>query len=335
MAVYTHLSAEKLAELIATYDVGSLVSAKGIAEGVSNSNWLIETSGAQPSAALQSERERAGRSARQFILTMYERRIEIADLPYFLGLLDHLASRDCPVPATIHTAQGDAFQLVDGKAIALIEFLPGVSPSKPTPAQVRAVGQSLAQMHLAAQDFGLSRENSMGFAQNLSVLEACGEAGLAQINSRLPAMLDPARAAAKLDLSDLPQSQIHADLFPDNVLMMGDQVSGMIDFYFACTGSMAMDLATTHAAWCFDEQGAFLEDQGRALIEGYESCRPLTPSERAALPQIAEAVCIRFIASRAEDWLDTPSSAQVSRKDPMQFVARFDAYQAGGQSLFI
>ena len=154
MAVYTHLGAEELGALIAHYDVGQLVSAKGIAEGVSNSNWLIETS--------------AGR----YILTMYERRIDLADLPYFLGLLDHLSARDCPVPRTIHDREGAAFRMVDGKAVALIEFLPGVSPTQPTAAQAHAVGAVLAQLHLASADFGLSRANTMGFEDNLRVLEA-------------------------------------------------------------------------------------------------------------------------------------------------------------------
>ncbi|MEL7217192.1 MAG: phosphotransferase, partial [Pseudomonadota bacterium] len=164
MAVYTHLGAEELSELIIEFDVGDLVSAKGIAEGVSNSNWLIETT--------------QGR----FILTMYERRIELTDLPYFLGLLDHLSAKGCPVPRTIHDRAGAAFRMIDGKAIALIEFLPGVSPTQPTPDQARAVGAALAQMHLASEDFGQSRANTMGFEANLSVLKKCGEQGLRSIH---------------------------------------------------------------------------------------------------------------------------------------------------------
>ena len=316
MAVYTHLGAEELADLIARYDVGDLVSAKGIAEGVSNSNWLIETT--------------KGR----FILTMYERRIELDDLPYFLGLLDHLAERDCPVPRTIHDRDGAAFRMLGDKAIALIEFLPGVSPTMPNADQARAVGSSLAQMHLASKDFGLSRANTMGFADNLAILEACGD-GLATINSGLPAMLEPARNAAALDLSDLPVSNIHADLFPDNVLMLGNVVSGMIDFYFACTDTMALDLATTHAAWCFSADGTRFDPAlGHALTSGYEQVRPLEPGEKALLPEIAKGACLRFVASRAEDWLNTPDDALVTRKDPMQFVSRWHFYDEAGASAF-
>jgi homoserine kinase type II len=320
MAVYTHLGAEDLARLIAQYDVGELVSAKGIAEGVSNSNWLIETTG------------HAG-SGTRFILTLYERRIDYADLPYFLALLDHLAARGCPVPRTIHDRSGASFRMVAGKAAALIEFLPGVSPTRPSAAQARSVGAVLAQMHLAARDFPGRRANAMDFAASAAILEACGAQRLAEIDPALPAMREHARAAAALDLAGLPQSQIHTDLFPDNVLMLGERVSGLIDFYFACTGAMVLDLAVTHAAWCFDEDNTYRPDCGAALIAGYESVRPLEPAERALFPEIAKGACLRFVASRAEDWLDTPEDALVTRKDPMQFARRWQFYDAAGSSL--
>lgn len=325
MAVYTHLGAEELATLIAHYDVGDLVSAKGIAEGISNSNWLIETTGPYG--------QKDGKGAR-YILTMYERRIELDDLPYFLGLLDHLSAKDCPVPRTIHDRDGAAFRMERGKAVALIEFLPGVSPTQPTREQARSVGEVLARIHLASADFPATRVNTMNFAHNAAVLERCGEAGLASINSDLPAMLAPARAAAELDLSALPTAQIHADLFPDNVLMLGDQVTGLIDFYFACTGPMALDIAVTHAAWCFDFYNKFVPELGVAMIEGYESVRAISAQERAALPDLAKAATVRFIASRAEDWLDTPDDALVVKKDPMQMVARWQVYEDFGAALF-
>lgn len=320
MAVYTHLGAEELARLIAHYDVGELVSAKGIAEGVSNSNWLVETTGS------------AGSGAR-FILTLYERRIETCDLPYFLGLLDHLAAKTCPVPRTIHDRAGAAFRIEHGKAAALIEFLPGVSPTRPTAAQARSVGEVLAQMHLAARDFPLTRANAMDFVANAAILDACGPERLKTIHPDLPAMLDHAHTAAALDLAALPQSQTHTDLFPDNVLMLDDRVTGLIDFYFACTGPMALDLAVTHAAWCFDGENRYRPELGSALIAGYEAIRPLDPAERALLPAIAKGACLRFVASRAEDWIDTPADALVTRKDPMQFVQRWHFYDEAGAGL--
>lgn len=320
MAVYTHLGAEDLARLIGEYDVGDLVMAKGIAEGVSNSNWLVETTG-------------SGDSGTRFILTLYERRIDYADLPYFLGLLDHLASKGCPVPRTMHDRVGASWRMVEGKAAALIEFLPGVSPTRPTPAQARSIGAVLANLHLAAQDFPHTRTNAMDFAASAAILEACGAEALATIDTGLPAMIDHARTAAALDLAALPRSQTHTDLFPDNVLMLSDRVTGLIDFYFACTGPMVLDLAVTHAAWCFDAANAYRADCGAALVEGYQSVRRLEPAERALFANVAKGACLRFVASRAEDWLDTPDDALVTRKDPMQFARRWQFYHDHGAGL--
>ena len=325
MAVYTHLGAEDLARLIAQYDVGDLVSAKGIAEGVSNSNWLVETTGAGGA----KEHWRGTR----FILTLYERRIDYADLPFFLDLLDHLAGKACPVPRTMHDRAGASFRMVEGKAAALIEFLPGVSPTRPTAAQARSVGEVLARLHLAAADFPRTRANAMDFAASAAILDQCGAERLATIDVALPAMLAQAHAAAALDLGPLPQSQTHTDLFPDNVLMLGNRVTGLIDFYFACTGPMVLDLAVTHAAWCFDAANRYLPELGAALIAGYQSVRPLELAERAMFPAIAKGAALRFVASRAEDWLDTPEDALVTRKDPMQFVQRWHFYDHAGAGL--
>lgn len=321
MAVYTNLGAETLAELISAYDVGGLVSAKVIAEGISNSNWIVETDG--------------GDRGSRFILTLYERRIDTAELPFFLALLDHLAARGCAVPATIHDRNGASLRTVDGKAAALIEFLPGVSPSLPSPAQAKAVGAALAKVHLAGHDFPHSRRDRLDPATNRETVTRCGRAQMAAIDEALPLAIDWADEVADRWPSGLPLSIIHSDLFPDNVLMLGDRVTGLIDFYFACNGMMAYDLAVTHAAWAFDKSGGrLLPNIGGALVEGYESVRPLGAEERAALPLLAEGACLRFTASRAEDWLETPSGAQVTRKDPMEFMRRWQFYRDVGEAAF-
>jgi homoserine kinase type II len=315
MAVYTQLGAETLAALISEYDVGELRSAKGIAEGVSNSNWLIETTGKDQTGA-------------RFILTMYELRMEVADLPFFLGLLDHLAMSGCPVPRTIHDRSGSSFSFIDGKAVALIEFLPGVSVSEPTAGQARAVGAALAQMHMAASDFAGTRPNGLGLAEWQRLALACGNDGLASINPALAALV--ARELPLLGAAwptDLPRSVIHADLFPDNVLMLGEDVTGLIDFYFACNDITAYDVAVTHAAWCFDAAGRnFRPALSAALMAGYESIRPLSRAERSALPLLARGAAMRFTLTRAFDWMNTPAGALVTRKDPMAFAARMEFY---------
>ncbi|MDE2302260.1 MAG: homoserine kinase [Sphingomonadales bacterium] len=321
MAVYTQLGGEALAELIGHFDVGALISAKGIAEGVSNSNWLIETTGHD------------GHGAR-YILTVYEARTEIAGLPFFLGLLDHLAAKRCPVPRTVHDRAGAAFRMVRGKPAALIEFLPGVSVESPTPAQAGAVGAALARLHLGARDFPQNRANSLGPAQWRTLFTACGESGLGSIDPALAGTV--ARQLERVTAAwpaELPRGVIHADLFPDNVLMLGDEVSGLIDFYFACTDLLAYDVAVTHAAWCFDAAGhRFDAAASAALLAGYDSVRALGAAERAALPMLASAASLRFLATRAYDWLHTPADALVTRKDPLAFARRLAFYADPAQA---
>ena len=322
MAVYTHLGAEELASLIQEYDVGTLTSAKGIAEGVSNSNWLIETTGKDGSGA-------------RFILTMYERRIDLNELPFFLGLLDHLAAKGCPVPRTIHDRANRAYRMLGEKAVALIEFLPGVSVDHPEPAQARSVGAALAGIHLASADFAAGRANGLSLPSWRELADDCGEAGLASINPDLPGLVQSELALLQANWPDaLPHSVIHADLFPDNVLMLGDAVGGLIDFYFACNDITAYDLAVTHAAWCFETDGSFRPAVAAALIAGYSSVRPLTPDERDALPILARGAAMRFMMTRAYDWLHTPADALVTRKDPMDFARRLRFYAEKGDAAF-
>ena len=332
MAVYTDLGAAALSALLANYDVGALVSAKGIAEGVSNSNWLIETDGCT-SAPGDNAPGWPPAQSRRFILTVFEARTDIADLPFFLGLLDHLAGKHAPVPRTIHDRAGASSRLVSGpdgaaKPAALIEFLPGVSIGTPTAAQARAVGAALDGIHTAAADFAPRRVNTMGPAAWSELLGACGAGGLATIDPALPALVTQHLSAlAATWPTALPAGTIHADLFPDNVLMLGDRVTGLIDFYFACTDILAYDVAVTHAAWCFTPDGAtFLPEISAALLAGYQSARRLSPAERAALPTLAQGAAMRFLATRAYDWMHTPASALVTRKDPMAFARRLTFY---------
>ncbi len=318
MAVYTHLSADDLNSLLAHYDVGDLLSAKGIAEGVSNSNWLVDTT--------------EGR----YILTMYERRLEIADLPFFLELLDHLAARGCPVPATIHDRSGGAYRMVGDKAVALIEFLPGISVERPSATQARAVGETLANIHRETADFPLSRSNDLRPQDWRDLFGRCDPGAMEAIDPALPRVVGQFLPDLLRDWpTELPRATIHADLFPDNVLMLGDRVGGLIDFYFACTDFAAYDLAITHAAWCFDADGtAFDRVTSRALIDGYTASRPLSPVEWAALPLLAQGAAMRFVATRTFDWIDTPGDALVTRKDPMAFVRRMQFYREDGANVF-
>lgn len=309
MAVYTSVPAEALEQFLARYEIGTLLSAKGIAEGVSNSNFLVETT--------------TGR----FILTLYERRIDLAELSYFIGLMDHLADSGLPVPRPVRDRDGNALQIVEGKAACLIEFLPGVSVSRPSTAQARAAGAALAQMHVAGADFTPVRANGLAlpwWRQTASELAPRLDEIAPGLQAKVATRLE---AVATSWPTDLPKGTIHADLFPDNVLMLGSRVTGLIDFYFACTDVLAYDLAVLHAAWAFAPDGsAPLPEHEAALFEGYEAVRPLSAAERLAFPVLAQGAALRFLLSRAQDWLAPHSGALVQRKDPLPFARRLDHY---------
>lgn len=311
MAVYTQVSAEALAAFLTRYDVGELVSAKGIAEGVENSNYLVDTTTAR------------------FILTLYEKRVSADDLPFFMALLDHLAARGLPVPPAIKDRAGVEIQELEGRPACLIKFLTGVSVSHPTPAQALAAARALADMHGAVADFAPTRANSMGIATWRPLLDRMG-ADMDTIAPGLFAQVDAAlREVEAAWPAALPVGAIHADLFPDNVLMLGDTVSGLIDFYFACTDVRAYDLAIMHSAWTFDATGRTADAAiGAALLAGYAEGIALSAAERAALPVLAQGACIRFLLSRAWDWLHTPADALVMRKDPLAYARRLDWYRA-------
>ncbi|RYY28974.1 MAG: homoserine kinase [Sphingomonadales bacterium] len=317
MAVYTQVSAEALSAFLAKFDVGELVSSKGIAEGVENSNYLVDTT--------------KGR----FILTLYEKRVAADDLPYFMALLDHLDAKGLPVPPAIKDRAGVEIHALEGRPACLIKFLTGVSLTHPTAAQAVSAGAAMGQMHAALEDFTRDRPNSMGMESWAPLLGRCGQS----LDDIAPGLFDRVSKALESIAArwpqHLPTSAVHADLFPDNVLMLGDKVSGLIDFYFACTDIRAYDIAVMHGAWSFDANGENYDAAiGDALIAGYSRAFPLSDAERAALPVLAEGAALRFLLSRAWDWLNTPADAMVTRKDPLAYLRRLDFYEAHGAQLF-
>jgi homoserine kinase type II len=310
MAVYTAVDPDDLAALVARYDMGTVLSCKGIAEGVENSNFLLETTGGR------------------FILTLYEKRVQEGDLPFFVDLLEHLAASGCPVPAMIRDRDGIAIQKISGRAACIIQFLSGISLTHPTTGQSEATGAALGAMHRALENYDGARENSMGHRHWRGVAEATGD--LDTVMPGLQAIVDD--ELNYLDAhwpADLPAHVIHADLFPDNVLMLGDEVTGLIDFYFAATDFRAYDVAITHAAWAFSDDGSACDaDLARALMRGYAREVSLSDAEIAALPILARGASLRFLLTRAHDWVHTPADALVTRKDPLPFLNRLRRYQA-------
>jgi homoserine kinase type II len=320
MAVYTQVSAEKAQALLRLYEVGSLVSLKGIAEGVENSNFLLETTQAR------------------FILTLYESRVDPDDLPYFHRLLAHLHEARCPVPRFIEDRQGRWLQEVAGRKACLIEFLPGISVSEPTESHAAAVGKALGRMHTALQSFNESKTNPLGKAGWRTLFARCDTEATEQLKPGLSSRIEH-----ELDWLDtnwpkhLPAVTSHTDLFPDNVLFNGARVGGLIDFYFACTELRAYDLAVTHAAWSFsNDGGSYNAEVGKALLDGYASGGELLMEERHALPVLARGASLRFLLTRLYDWINTPPDAMVTRKDPLAFLKRLEYYSGvEGQGHFL
>ena len=304
MAVYTEVTDEALAAFLRDYTLGTMVAFRGIAEGVENSNYQLRT------------------TAGDFILTLYERRVDPAELPWFLGLMEHLCSRGINCPLPVRARDGAALRSLAGRPACITTFLPGVWPRRVRPAHCAPVGTALAGLHLAGADYAPERPNALGPVGWRPLLDRClpradeAQPGLgAQLDAALGRILAAWPAA-------LPRGHIHADLFPDNVFFLDNALSGLIDFYFAATDLLAYDLAVCLNAWCFEPDLAFNVTKARAMLRAYAALRPLSVAERAALPVLCQGAAIRFLLTRLYDWVNTPPGALVTRKDPLEYLGR-------------
>jgi homoserine kinase type II len=311
MAVYTDVAADELAEFLSRYDIGELLSYKGIAEGVENSNFLLHS------------------SSGYFILTLYEKRVARSDLPFFLELMTHLASRGISCPLPVKNKSGEALSTLAGRPAAIISFLEGVWPRKPNAAHCAGVGEALAKMHLAGRDFPVRRANALSVEGWRPLFE--------QAASRADELQGGLRAfiAAELDHlesgvwpNDLPQGVIHADLFPDNVFFLGEKLSGIIDFTFACNDMLAYDVAICLNAWCFESDYSFNVTKARAFLGAYGRARKLSDAEQRALPLLARGAALRFLLTRLVDFLNVPRGALVRPKDPLEYVRKLRFQQS-------
>lgn len=310
MAVYTDVAADELSDFLARYDIGELLSYKGIAEGVENSNFLLHT------------------TAGSFFLTLYEKRTSLGDLPFFLGLMAHLASHGITCPQPVTTRNGAALGTLAGRPAAIIDFLEGVWPRKPNAAQCAGIGAALAKLHLAGRDFPMRRANALSVAGWRPLFDqAADHADTVQHGLRdfLKQELDHLEACWP---TNLPDGVIHADLFPDNALFLGDDLSGLIDFYFACNDILAFDVAICLNAWCFEADHSFNVTKARAFLDAYERERKLSAAEQAALPLLARGACLRFLLTRLVDLFNVPSGALVKPKDPLEYVRKLRFHQS-------
>jgi len=310
MAVYTDVTADDLNEFLAGYDIGELLSYKGIAEGVENSNFLVHT------------------GAGNFILTLYEKRVAERDLPFFLALMEHLAERGLTCPQPVKNRKGGMLGRVAGRPAAIVTFLDGLWIRRPNAGHCAAVGEALASLHLAGDDFAMRRPNALGMEHWRPLYEQARARG----DSVRPGLCDEiARELNALERDwprGLPQGVIHADLFPDNVFFLGDRLSGLIDFYFACTDTLAYDVAICLNAWCFEPDHSYNVTKGQALLRAYAKLRALSEEERAALPVLARGAAMRFLLTRLVDWLAVPDGALVKPKDPLEYHRKLRFHQS-------
>jgi homoserine kinase type II len=304
MAVYTEVSDDALAAFLAEYELGTMVAFRGIAEGVENSNYSLRT------------------TTGDYILTLYEKRVDPAELPWFLGLMEHLAKRGIVCPLPVHGRDGRALRHLCGRHAAITTFLPGVWPRRVRVEHCGPLGAALASLHLAGADYAPARRNALGPDGWPPLLER-SRARADEVQPGLAAELEAALTSILAGWPDgLPAGHIHADLFPDNVFFLDGHLSGLIDFYFAATDILAYDLAVCLNAWCFEPDLELNVTRARAMCRAYGAIRPLSAAERAALPVLCQGAAIRFALTRLYDWINTPAGALVTRKDPMEYVRR-------------
>jgi homoserine kinase type II len=304
MAVYTEVTDEALAAFLGAYDIGTVVAFRGIAEGVENSNYALKT------------------TQNDFILTLYEKRVNPADLPWFLGLMEHLAAQGLSCPLPVRARDGENLNPLAGRIASITTFLPGVWPRRVQQAHCEPLGKALAQLHLAGEGFGAIRKNALGPDSWHDLLQkSLGGADKVQagLGPELSAVLDGIITAWP---KDLPAGHIHADLFPDNVFFLDGKISGLIDFYFAATDIYAYDIAVCLNAWCFEPDFSFNVTKSKALLRGYMAHRDLSAGERAALPVLAQGAAMRFLLTRLYDWLNTSPGALVTPKNPLDYYRR-------------
>jgi homoserine kinase type II len=313
MAVYTDVPDDELRQFVGEYDIGEVVSCKGIAEGVENSNYLLRT------------------ETGTFILTLYEKRVDPGDLPFFIGLMEHLAAAGIACPTPVHGRDGVALRDLCGRPAAIVTFLDGMWPRRIKPFHCAALGGALAALHRASASFTMGRANTLSLAGWRGLFEACRDRADAVSPGLADELAGELEALAASWPQALPSGVIHADLFPDNVFFRGEQVSGLIDFYFACTDFFAYDVAVCLNAWCFEADFSFNITKARLLLSSYRVARPFSETELAALPLLARGSALRFLLTRLYDQLNQTPGAMVRPKDPLEYLhkLRFHRSVAG------
>lgn len=297
MSVFTTVERDQLVAFLEHYDAGVLIDYEGISDGIENTNYFVTT------------------DQRRMVLTLFETHT-FDEMGYFLNLMAHLAEHGIPSAHPVADKSGAYLRTLNDKPTALVDRLNGTSLDHPVETQCSLLGNTLARMHLAGQDFSGHRNNGRGHAWRMaSAKKLSGHVDVADAD-----ILAEECAYQEANLfHDLPGGVIHADLFRDNALWQGHELTGVIDFYYACDGAFLYDLAVAANDWCVEADGAFVQTRLDALVGAYHVMRPITPAEADAWPVVIRAAALRFWLSRLTDWHFPRPGEITHKKDPDTF----------------
>ena len=306
MAVYTKLKHQEVRQFLEQYNINNFKDYKGITEGVENTNYLIKT------------------SEQDYILTIYEKRVDENDLPFFIKLLSYLSENKFPCPKPIANKNNEKINRIKNKNAALVTFLNGQSKNKITSEECFEIGKITAQLHEITKKFNINRKNNLSIENWESIFEKTIKQKIDLDESIIKKTKNYLNFLKDKWPKNLPQGIIHADLFPDNIFFTNNKVSGIIDFYFACNDFFAYEIAICINSLCFDNNSTFNMTKAKNLIDGYTSIRTLSEDEKKYLPILSMGAAMRFFLTRLYDFYHTDNKADVKIKDPFEYLKKIE-----------
>ena len=313
MAVYTKLSENNLKDFFSKYNLGKLLKFQGIQEGIENSNYFVKT------------------DSGKFILTVYEKRVEEKDLPFFMGLMKNIFNKNFPSPEPIINKNGNYITEIFGKKAAVVSFLEGASKKNLTPGNCHEVGIYTAKLHMITKNLNIKRTNRLS-VNSWRLIYRKIQRDCSKIYPDLTKIIERNLEVIEDKWpKNIPRGIIHADLFPDNIFFKGSKLTGIIDFYFSCYDFYALEIAICLNALCFEgknENLSFNVTKAKKFIDGYSSIRKLTEEEKESLKILCHGAAMRFLLTRVFDYLNLTEDALVKIKDPVEYLKRLEFHNS-------